>query len=140
MDIRSILVHFTDETFTANLEMTDIVIQSTTPDWQPAELPYTRWREREGEREGEGVGGGGGKEGRERGDRGREGGERGRRDKKLTLSSRVSATSEVSLYNYFSTITSCSNLFIIISSPTGTRSTTKTRWLPSRCALGAELR
>ena len=42
VEIRSILVHFTDPTFSANLEMTDILIQSTTPEWQPAELPYTR--------------------------------------------------------------------------------------------------
>ena len=43
VEIRSIVVKFQDPTFHAKLEITDIVIQSTTPEWTPAEsLKQTR--------------------------------------------------------------------------------------------------
>lgn len=44
VEIHSILVRFQDPTFTARLEMTDIVIQSVTPAWKPAPLPHTRMK------------------------------------------------------------------------------------------------
>ena len=49
VEIRSIIVRFHDPTFSAQLEMTDIVIQSTTPAWKPASLPHTRMKNAEEE-------------------------------------------------------------------------------------------
>ncbi len=42
VDIRSIVIHFRDPVFHSRLEMSDVVIQSTTPEWKPAPLPQTR--------------------------------------------------------------------------------------------------
>ena len=49
VEIRSIIVRFNDPTFSARLEMTDIMIQSTTPAWKPASLPHTRIKNAEEE-------------------------------------------------------------------------------------------
>ena len=43
VDIHSIKVNFTDPKFHARMEMADVVIQSTTPDWKPAPLNQTRY-------------------------------------------------------------------------------------------------
>lgn len=44
VEIRSIVVKFRDPSFEARMEMNDIVIQSTTPQWKPASLPFTRYK------------------------------------------------------------------------------------------------
>ena len=44
VEIRSIIVYFHDPTYRAKLEITDIVIQSTNPQWKPATLTHTRYK------------------------------------------------------------------------------------------------
>ena len=43
MEIRSIVINFHDPTYRVRMEITDVVIQSTTPQWQPATLSHTRY-------------------------------------------------------------------------------------------------
>ena len=42
--IRSIIVNFRDPAYQARLEISDILIQSTTPEWNPATLSHTRYK------------------------------------------------------------------------------------------------
>jgi hypothetical protein len=44
VEIRSIVVNFRDPAYRARLEISDIVIQSTNPEWNPATLPHTRYK------------------------------------------------------------------------------------------------
>ena len=43
IEIRSIVINFHDPTYRVRMEITDVVIQSTTPQWQPATLAHTRY-------------------------------------------------------------------------------------------------
>lgn len=47
VDVRSIVIQFRDLAFQSRLEVSNVVIQSTTPQWQPASLPQTRYKNRE---------------------------------------------------------------------------------------------
>ncbi|CAI8014582.1 UHRF1-binding protein 1-like, partial [Geodia barretti] len=88
VEIRSIVVNFRDPAYRARLEISDITIQSTNPEWNPATLAHTRYKttdeesviiykmcnignvklegwvvdDEEGKEGGEGAGGGGGGE------------------------------------------------------------------------------
>lgn len=42
IEIRSIFVRFSNSAFDAKLEISDVLIESTTPDWKPAILPHCR--------------------------------------------------------------------------------------------------
>ena len=44
VEIGSVQVHFANPVFKANLEMTDVIIESTSPEWQPAILPHCRYK------------------------------------------------------------------------------------------------
>lgn len=44
VEIRSILVSFKNPVFEAKLEINDVIIESTTPEWQPAILPLCRYK------------------------------------------------------------------------------------------------
>ena len=44
VEVRLIVVNFRDPTYRARLEISDILIQSTTPEWRPATLALTRYK------------------------------------------------------------------------------------------------
>ena len=44
VEIGSVQVHFANPVFKANLEMTDVIIESTTPTWKPDILPQCRYK------------------------------------------------------------------------------------------------
>ena len=44
VEIRSIVVNFRDPAYRARLEISDITIQSTNPEWNPATLAHTRYK------------------------------------------------------------------------------------------------
>lgn len=44
IEIRSILVNFSNPIFQGRLEMSDVLIQSTTPEWKKAALPHCRYK------------------------------------------------------------------------------------------------
>ena len=44
VEIRLIVVNFRDPSYQARLEITDISIQSTNPEWEPATLAHTRYK------------------------------------------------------------------------------------------------
>ena len=44
VEVRLIVVNFHDPAYSARLEISDIVIQSTTPEWRPATLALTRYK------------------------------------------------------------------------------------------------
>ena len=44
VEIGSVQVHFANPVFKANLEMTDVIIESTTPEWKPDILPHCRYK------------------------------------------------------------------------------------------------
>ena len=44
VEVRSVVINFRDSAYHARLEISDITIQSTTPDWKPANLAHTRYK------------------------------------------------------------------------------------------------
>ena len=113
VEIRSIVVNFRDPAYRARLEISDITIQSTNPEWNPATLAHTRYKttdeesviiykmcnignvklegwvvdDEEGKEGGEGAGGGGGGEEKvmEEGSEGGSGGKSKTEDAKVKL-------------------------------------------------------
>lgn len=44
VEVQSIIVNFRDPSYHARLEISDIIIQSTNPEWKPATLSHTRYK------------------------------------------------------------------------------------------------
>lgn len=44
VEVRSIIVNFRDPSYHARMEISDILIQSTNPEWKPATLSHTRYK------------------------------------------------------------------------------------------------